>query len=49
MRPLTFNIKDKNNIIVSGDKDNLQLINENTKVYYLNQGVKSALIYNESL
>lgn len=46
---LTFNIKDKNNIIVSGDKDNLQLINGNTKVYYLNQGVKSALIYDESM
>jgi DNA polymerase-1 len=27
----------------------LQLINENTKVYYLNQGVKSALLYDESM
>ena len=46
---VSFNIKDKNNIIVSGDKDNLQLINENTKVYYLNQGVKNALLYDESM
>ncbi|MDD2274273.1 MAG: 5'-3' exonuclease H3TH domain-containing protein [Candidatus Pacebacteria bacterium] len=44
---LSFNVKDKLNIIVSGDKDNLQLINNNTRVYYLNQGVKSAIMYDE--
>ncbi|MFA5714179.1 MAG: 5'-3' exonuclease H3TH domain-containing protein [Candidatus Paceibacterota bacterium] len=37
----------KNNIIVSGDLDNLQLINQNTFVYYLNKGVKNALLYDE--
>jgi DNA polymerase-1 len=46
---LSSNVKDKLNIVVSGDKDNLQLINDNTKVYYLNQGVKSAIIYDESM
>lgn len=44
---LSFNVKDKLNIVVSGDKDNLQLINNNTRVYYLNQGVKSAIMYDE--
>ncbi len=33
------------NIIVSGDLDNLQLINENTFVYFLNKGVKNGLMY----
>ena len=37
----------KNNIIVSGDLDNLQLINKNTSVYYLNKGVKNSLVYDE--
>lgn len=37
----------KNNIVVSGDLDNLQLINQNTFVYYLNKGVKNALLYDE--
>jgi DNA polymerase-1 len=37
----------KNNIIVSGDLDNLQLINQNTFVYYLNKGVKNTLLYDE--
>jgi len=37
----------KNNIVVSGDLDNLQLINENTFVYYLNKGVKSAVLYDK--
>ncbi len=45
---LSFNVKDKNNIIVSGDKDNLQLINDNTKVYYLSQGVKKAVMYDKA-
>lgn len=38
-----------NNIIVSGDLDTLQLVNKNTKVYFLSRGVKEALIYNEEL
>ncbi|MFA5228153.1 MAG: 5'-3' exonuclease H3TH domain-containing protein [Candidatus Paceibacterota bacterium] len=46
---LSFKIKDKNNIVVSGDKDNFQLINKNTKVYYLNQGVRSAVFYDEKM
>jgi DNA polymerase-1 len=33
------------NIVVSGDMDNLQLIDENTFVYYLNKGVKNGAIY----
>lgn len=33
------------NIIVSGDLDNLQLIDENTLVYFLNKGVKNGLMY----
>ena len=35
----------KQNIIVSGDMDTFQLVNEKTFVYYLNKGVKSAVIY----
>ncbi len=38
---------DKNNIVVSGDLDNLQLINGNTFVYYLNKGVKNAVLMDE--
>lgn len=38
-----------NNIIVSGDLDTLQLVNKNTKVYFLSRGVKEALIYDEEL
>lgn len=37
----------KKNIVVSGDLDNLQLINENTFVYYLNKGVKNAVLLDE--
>lgn len=37
----------KNNIVVSGDLDNLQLINENTFVYYLNKGVKNTVLYDK--
>ncbi|GMX58861.1 MAG: hypothetical protein MCSN_5150 [Candidatus Microsyncoccus archaeolyticus] len=37
------------NIIVSGDLDTLQLVNKNTKVYFLSRGVKEALIYDEEL
>ena len=33
------------NIVVSGDMDNLQLIDEDTVVYYLNKGVKNSLIF----
>ncbi|HNP79547.1 MAG TPA: 5'-3' exonuclease H3TH domain-containing protein [Candidatus Pacearchaeota archaeon] len=38
---------DFNNIIVSGDLDTLQLVNKNTKVYFLSRGVKEALLYDE--
>jgi len=46
---LTNFSKDKNikNIVVSGDMDNLQLINENTFVYFLNKGVKNAVLFDE--
>jgi len=37
------------NIVVSGDLDNLQLINKNTFVYFLNKGVKNGLIYDEKM
>lgn len=33
------------NIVVSGDLDNLQLVDENTLVYFLNKGVKNGLMY----
>jgi DNA polymerase-1 len=48
---LTNFSKDKNikNIVVSGDMDNFQLINENTFVYFLNKGVKNALLFDEAL
>jgi DNA polymerase-1 len=39
----------KNNIVVSGDLDNLQLINKNTFVYFLNKGVKNGLIYDTKM
>ena len=32
-------------IIVSGDKDNLQLIDKKTKVYLLKRGIKEALLF----
>jgi DNA polymerase-1 len=35
------------NVIVSGDLDNLQLINENTAVYFLAKGVKNTVLLNE--
>ena len=35
------------NIVVSGDLDNLQLINKDTFVYYLNKGVKNAILMDE--
>ncbi len=37
------------NIIVSGDLDTLQLVDENTSVYFLSRGVKEAIIYNKNL
>ena len=37
------------NIVVSGDLDNLQLINKNTFVYFLNKGVKNGLIYDTKM
>ena len=36
-------------IILSGDTDNLQLINSRTKVYALRKGVKDTLLYDENL
>jgi len=40
-------LSDKENIVVSGDLDNLQLINNNTKVYFLRQGVKNTVLMDE--
>jgi len=40
-------LSDKENIVVSGDLDNLQLINNNTKVYFLRQGVKNTILMDE--
>jgi len=37
------------NIIVSGDLDTLQLVDENTNVYFLSKGVKEAALYNRNL
>jgi len=37
------------NIIVSGDLDTLQLVNDHTHVYFLNRGVKEAVLYNQDL
>jgi len=37
----------KNKIIVTGDKDTLQLINKNTRVYALKTGIKNTLIYDK--
>jgi len=36
-------------IIVSGDLDNLQLVDENTRVYVLRRGVKDIVLYDEKL
>jgi DNA polymerase I len=35
------------NVVVSGDLDNLQLINDNTSVYFLAKGVKNTVLLNE--
>ncbi len=35
------------NIILSGDLDVLQLVNKNTKVYFLRKGVKNTVLYDE--
>lgn len=37
------------NIILSGDNDNLQLVDSRTKVYTLRKGVKDTLLYDEKL
>jgi DNA polymerase I len=37
------------NIIVSGDLDTLQLVDEDTNVYFLSKGVKEASLYNENM
>jgi len=34
-------------VIVSGDSDTFQLINKNTKVYFLRRGVKDTILYDE--
>jgi len=39
--------KDIENIVVTGDLDTLQLIDENTKVYTLKRGVTDTIIYDE--
>lgn len=35
------------NVIVTGDLDALQLIGENTEVYWLKKGIKDTVVYNE--
>lgn len=35
------------NIVVTGDLDALQLVDENTKVYALRKGIKDAILYNK--
>lgn len=40
--------KDKiHNVIISGDLDNLQLVNDNTNVYFLSRGVKEGASYDD--
>jgi DNA polymerase-1 len=39
--------KNAGNIIVSGDLDTLQLVDKNTKVYFLARGVKETVFYDE--
>ncbi|MFA5086995.1 MAG: 5'-3' exonuclease H3TH domain-containing protein [Candidatus Paceibacterota bacterium] len=34
------------NVIISGDLDNLQLVDKNTNVYFLNRGIKEGILYN---
>jgi DNA polymerase-1 len=42
--------KDKiHNFIISGDLDNLQLVNDNTNVYFLSRGVKEGAVYDDEL
>lgn len=36
-------------IIISGDSDNLQLVNDDTKVYALRKGVKDTVLYDEKM
>lgn len=40
--------KDNKNIILSGDLDTLQLVDENTLVYFLKKGIKEIEIYDEA-
>lgn len=41
--------KETENIILSGDLDTLQLVNENTRTYFLRKGVKDIVLYDEAL
>lgn len=41
--------KDLSNIIISGDLDTLQLVDNNTNVYLLKKGVKDVVLYNKNL
>ncbi|MFH1780873.1 MAG: 5'-3' exonuclease H3TH domain-containing protein [Candidatus Nealsonbacteria bacterium] len=45
----TASLQEIETIIISGDSDNLQLVNENTKVYALRKGVKDTVLYDEKL
>jgi len=41
--------EDVETVIISGDSDNLQLIDDKTKVYALRKGVKDTVLYDEKL
>jgi DNA polymerase-1 len=43
---ITHNVE---NIIVTGDKDTLQLVNERTKVYSMSRGLTDSIMYDEDL
>ncbi|MEA1963394.1 MAG: DNA polymerase I [Patescibacteria group bacterium] len=42
-------IKDLECIIVTGDKDTLQLVNKETKVYSMSRGLSDSILYDEAL
>ena len=41
-------IEELETIILSGDSDSLQLVDKNTKVYFLRKGVKDTVLYDEN-